>query len=57
MKCPYREGEKKCTWWIKECLNPCISLQIKKACNGQITRCEYKENNGVKGDNLSTISQ
>ena len=36
MMCLNREGKSKCTWWITECVNPSVSAEIKKVCNGQI---------------------
>ena len=43
MMCLNREGKSKCTWWITECVNPSVSAEIKKVCNGQIQRCETQD--------------
>ena len=43
MMCLNREGKSKCTWWITECVNPSVSAEIKKVCNGQIPRYKTQD--------------
>jgi Protein of unknown function (DUF3267). len=38
MECSKREGKNQCTWYSTGCLNPSVSLEIKRECNGQLPR-------------------
>ena len=43
MMCLYREGKRRCTWWITGCVNPCVPAEVKNACNGQIARYKTQD--------------
>ena len=43
MMCPNREGKSKCTWWIIGCVNPSVSAEVKKVCNGQLPRYKTED--------------
>jgi len=45
MLCLYREGRRKCTWWIRGCVNPCVSISVKDACSGYISRYKTQDAN------------
>ena len=43
MMCLNREGKSKCTWWIIGCINPNVSVEVKKLCNGQLPHYNTQE--------------
>jgi|GEM_PF-5374537 len=38
MECSKREGGKKCIWYSDKCINPNVSSEIKRVCDGRLSR-------------------